>query len=454
MSLAKFQRFLETGYEAECVLLHATGWNDLPGLEALDDCDVALFFTRRLKIEGEQLDRVKGYIEAGRPFVGVRTASHGFQNWLAFDKKVLGGDYQGHFGNGPTTGVRLRASRKEHPILKGVVEFRSRGSLYKNPGVANDVDVLLRGSTRDGREPVAWTREYKGGRLFYTSLGAQGDFDNRTFMRMLANALFWTARKPLAPKPLPPLPDFPKATGDIRFSARTRDATQDAPAQTLDVTLDVAKTAIVLCDLWDLHWCRGASARVDAMAPRVDEVLSAAREAGVQIVHAPSDTLYAYVDSVQRRRAQAAPTAPKPPEKVVDEPPLPIDDSDGGCDTEGDESYSAWTRQHPAVAIGEADVISDNGDEVYNFLVRRGIDNIVFMGVHTNMCVLGRSFAIRNMTRWGIECYLVRDLTDAMYDPNDRPFVSHDEGTALVVEHIEKYWCPSLLSEDLLAGLP
>ena len=74
------------------------------------------------------------------------------------------------------------------------------------------------------------------------------------------------------------------------------------------------------------------------------------------------------------------------------------------------------------------------------------------MGVHTNMCVLGRSFGIRNMTRWGLDCYLVRDLTDTMYNPDMPPKVSHDEGTELVVRHIEEHWCPSLLSADLIAA--
>ncbi|HJN14880.1 MAG TPA: hypothetical protein QGH10_05295 [Armatimonadota bacterium] len=72
------------------------------------------------------------------------------------------------------------------------------------------------------------------------------------------------------------------------------------------------------------------------------------------------------------------------------------------------------------------------------------------MGVHTNMCVVGRSFGIKQMVRWGIDVALVRDLTDAMYDPRTWPHVTHDEGTQLVIEWIEKYWCPTVLSQDLL----
>jgi len=453
-SLAGFKEYVEAEYDAECTLLSATGWSDLPGLDALDDCDVALFFTRRLRIDGEQLDKVKEYIDAGRPVVGVRTASHGFQNWLEFDKLVLGGSYDGHYGKGPTCATEIPADAKDHPVIEGIVPIRSRGSLYKNAHNAEDTHVLMRGSTHEGNEPVAWTREYKGGRVFYTSLGDQNDFQNRTFLRMVTNALYWAADRPVARKPLPPVLEVPKPSGTLSFAARTREAVDGEDGwqeKALQVELPIAETAILLCDMWDNHWCRGAAERVDELAARMDPVVKAAREKGVQIIHAPSGTLFFYVDLPQRRRMQAAPPATKPPMKLIEEVDLPIDDSDGGCDTDDERQYQAWTRQHPLIEIGAPD---GNGDEVYNFCVQRGIKNIIYMGVHANMCVLGRPFAIRNMTRLGINCFLVRDLTDAMYDPKDRPHVSHEEGTELVVQHIEKYWCPSLLSEDLVKGLP
>src|SRR5262245_6549826 len=58
-SLAALQKRLEASYPVQCTLLRARGVDELPGLEALDTCDVALFFTRRLKIEGPDLERVR-----------------------------------------------------------------------------------------------------------------------------------------------------------------------------------------------------------------------------------------------------------------------------------------------------------------------------------------------------------------------------------------------------------
>src|SRR5262249_390496 len=71
---------------------------------------------------------------------------------------------------------------------------------------------------------------------------------------------------------------------------------------------------------------------------------------------------------------------------------------------------------------------------------------------HTNMCVLARPFSIRQLVQQGLDVVLVRDMTDTMYNPARAPQVSHFTGTDLVVEHIEKHWCPTITSVDLIGG--
>jgi nicotinamidase-related amidase len=211
-------------------------------------------------------------------------------------------------------------------------------------------------------------------------------------------------------------------------------------------------TALLLCDVWDQHWCRAAAARVDAMAPRINRVVERARAHGARIIHAPSETMAFYAGTPARQRALALPPVAPPPPLARPDPPLPIDDSDGGCDSGEVPWYRAWTRQHPAIAIADDDLIADDGATVYSYLRHHGLTTLIVMGVHTNMCVLNRSFAIKQMTRWGVACLLARDLTDALYNPARPPYVSQAAGTALVIEHIERYWCPSILSDDLIGG--
>lgn len=183
-------------------------------------------------------------------------------------------------------------------------------------------------------------------------------------------------------------------------------------------------------------------------------VLQRARERNVQIIHAPSDTIDFYTDHPARLSILKIPTAVPPPEREMEDPPQPVDASDGGSDTGETNMYKAWHRQHPAIEIDDGDAISDNGQEVYNLLAHKGIKNLIFMGVHTNMCVLGRSFAIKPMVKWGFNVVLARDLTDAMYNPFKPPYVSHEEGTRLIIEYIEKFWCPTILSGDLTTPKP
>jgi len=455
-ALGIFQEYLEAGYEVEVTMISTSSWTEIPGLDALDDCDVTLLYTRRLLVDGEDLERIKEHVRT-KPIVAVRTASHGFQNDLAFDAEVLGGSYVGHFGPGPAQDVRWMPAAREHPILEGVGPMRSQESLYRTEPIAEDATLLLRGVTltSGGTQPLAWTRERNGQRVFYTSLGGIGDFQGASFQRKVANALFWAAGREPVRKPLPAIPERPAPEGDMLFEVRSRTQGDDGEwVETSEViTLPIAKSAIIICDMWDRHWCDYASDRVDEMAPRMDAVIRAARDAGVQIIHAPSDTLGFYQDTIPRRRMQALAEVEPPPSLDISDPPLPIDDSDEGCPHEG-QQYSAWSRQHAAIGIEDIDGITDNGREVYSLLARDGIEHIIYMGVHTNMCILNRSFAIRQMTRWGKQCYLVRDMTDSMYNPAMPPFVSRDEGTELVVKHIEKYWGPSLLSADLVAGLP
>ncbi len=454
--LELLEAYLHDHYEVEVAFLKATDWDVLPGLEALDDCDVALFYTRRLTLDGEDLEKVRAYKESGRPFVALKTASHGFQRYLQFDAEVLGGNYRGHFGHGPTKEVGVMPAAREHPALKGVGPIRSRYSLYRTKPLADDTETLMIGRTpfSEGWQPVTWTRKYKGGRIFYTSLGGLRDFEGDSFKRLVANALFWAAEREPNRRPLPEITPWERRTGAITVPLRSREQTDDGWHETgLNRELRIENTALLLCDMWDKHWCTFASDRVAEMAPRINEVVSEARAAGMLIVHAPSDTLGFYVEHPARRRIQkVSAVEPREVRTVEDEPPLPIDDSDGGC-PDDETQYSAWTRQHPAIEIHDTDVISDNGHEVYSYLRHHDIDTVIYMGVHTNMCILGRSFAIRQMTRWGMDCILIRDLTDSMYNPAMPPHVSHDEGTELVVQHIEKYWAPTALSEDLLTAI-
>jgi nicotinamidase-related amidase len=231
----------------------------------------------------------------------------------------------------------------------------------------------------------------------------------------------------------------------------TTTTTKIVPTDTT-ATLDPKKTAVVVCDMWDDHWCKSAAARCAELAKRAEPVLKACRDKGMTIIHCPSDTMDFYKDNPARKRALNVKKVEPPKSKDLPDPPLPIDDSDGGCDDEKPAKFfKAWSREHAAITVDEdKDYVTDNGREVYSILKDRGADTLLVMGVHTNMCVLNRTFAIKQMVKWDVRTYLVRDLTDAMYNPKMKPMVAHEKGTQLVIEHIETHWCPTIESKSLV----
>jgi nicotinamidase-related amidase len=261
------------------------------------------------------------------------------------------------------------------------------------------------------------------------------------------------------------------ATGDgpaLRLNLRYRiKAKGEEGFTTLERQVDwnPKETALIICDMWDDHWCKSASRRVAEMAGPLNEAVRAARQKGVFILHAPSTVTAFYKDTPQRKRAKDAPFARAPVPLSRDErwgtcwcwPDakregiLPIDDSDMGCDCAVHcKVRDAWPRQIATIEIAGPDAITDDGQEVWNLMAQRGIKNVILCGVHLNMCVLGRPFGIRQMVRLGKNVALMRDLTDTMYNPERPPGVDHFRGTELVVEHVEKYWCPSFTSADIM----
>lgn len=238
------------------------------------------------------------------------------------------------------------------------------------------------------------------------------------------------------------------------------------------------ETAVIVCDVWDLHHCLNAVRRAEEFAPRLDQVVSELRTRGVTVIHSPSSCMAAYEGHPARQRAQSAPTADFIPHEcdqwcslipAEERAVYPIDQSDGGEDDDpqeheawaaklssmGRNPRAPWKKQSDLISINsEVDYISDDGVEVWNVLQDQGIRNVILTGVHTNMCVLGRPFGLRQMSRNGMNVVLVRDMTDTMYNPARWPWVSHFTGTDLIVSHIERYVCPTITSDQIIGGRP
>jgi nicotinamidase-related amidase len=244
------------------------------------------------------------------------------------------------------------------------------------------------------------------------------------------------------------------------LSLRSR-STDGAPVVVDRLDWDNAQIAVVICDMWDTTQCGSAAKRVGEMASRINEVAARLREDGGLIVHAPAGCMEYYAGTPARERAQRAKPVVSPvPVDWHDwdasrEPALPpalADDTPCSCEpgepcTTGGQPYP-WTHQIESIEIAQADAVTDDGNELLALLEERGIEDVLMMGVHLNRCVLGRPYGIRQLVYWRKRPVLCRDLTDSYHrDPR-----GHLWGNEQMISHIERYWCPSLTSDQLVAG--
>lgn len=210
---------LEKNYGMRTIVLKASpdhnSEENIPGLEALKDADLAVFFLRWRRLPFEQLAHIEAYLEAGKPVMGFRTTTHAFnfpsghasEKWNAFGEFALnappgwgGKAKHTHYGHNSSTDVSIVPKEAGHPVLTGVEKnFHVRSWLYH---VMPDYPVkgstwLLTGKAVNPERPavenpVAWTGTNSfGGKIFMTTLGHPEDFRIAAFQRLLINAIHY-----------------------------------------------------------------------------------------------------------------------------------------------------------------------------------------------------------------------------------------------------------------------
>ena len=182
--------------------------NKLIGSEAVDTADLLFVSVRRRTLPPQQLNRIRQYVQAGKPVIGIRTASHafclrnkepedGFAAWPEFDRTVFGGNYTNHYKNSLIATIqRVKpSSTSAEFLLSGIQQLpvTSGGSLYCVSPIEEQAELVLEGVVEGhAPEPVAWTfLRTDGGKSFYTSLGHVDDFRGPVLPRLLLNAIEW-----------------------------------------------------------------------------------------------------------------------------------------------------------------------------------------------------------------------------------------------------------------------
>ena len=238
---------------------------------------------------------------------------------------------------------------------------------------------------------------------------------------------------------------------ELELTLQTRDPATGQIIHTSE-KVDPKHVGVIAVDVWNFHWCKTATMRVDAIVPRMNKALEAARALGMTVMLCPSDVVDNYVGYPQREVVLALPKVAVPTVMEVTCPPVP--DAGGcACGRERCAVNYGWDGMHPALNLGANDLMPDTQAEVYAICQKFGLTHLIYVGFHTQVCLLGKPMGLKAMKAAGLRCVLARDMTDAHpgYDPA-RQFTP-DLNTEQVVEHFEKHLAPTISFQEELAKL-
>jgi putative heme-binding domain-containing protein len=212
-------------------IIDSNNQNNIPGLEQLDNADLMIIATRFRELPDEQMKHVVDFINAGKPVIGLRTATHAFNyskhpdspyaawsfsssSWPGgFGQQILGDTWISHHGNHGHEATRgiLNEKQKDNPVLRGVSDVFGQTDVYGVKNLTPDAKVLFYGQVVAGMKPgdppvegekngpmmpVAWLKEYKApsgksGQAFCTTMGASVDFTSEGLRRLIVNAAYY-----------------------------------------------------------------------------------------------------------------------------------------------------------------------------------------------------------------------------------------------------------------------
>lgn len=187
--------------------------SSLPGLEALNSADLMIVFTRFRTPSAEAMKPFEDYLAAGKPVIGLRTATHGFRGeWGYFGRQILGETWVAHHGAHKREGCRgvIEEANAGHPVLNGVKDVFAPSDVYTVKNLTDEASILLRGAVTETLDPaskpvegkknspmmpLAWLREYSSpqggkGQAFCTTLGAAVDLVSEDARRLIVNASY------------------------------------------------------------------------------------------------------------------------------------------------------------------------------------------------------------------------------------------------------------------------
>lgn len=242
-SMPMLAKILSQRHQFNCTVLFSFGPDDadyidpnnqqgLRSVESLDSADLMIIGTRFRRPSAEQAQHITDYLNARKPVIGIRTATHAFRGegqfqritYDSFGREVLGEEWVSHHGRHKHEGARgiIQSEHAQHPILNSVEDVFAPSDVYGVIHLTDDDQILLRGAVTETLDPdsavladdprnnpmhpFAWLHAFKtpdgsgAGQSFCTTGGASIDFLSEDLRRMIVNAAYHLTGQPVPAK--------------------------------------------------------------------------------------------------------------------------------------------------------------------------------------------------------------------------------------------------------------
>lgn len=219
-------------------------------------------------------------------------------------------------------------------------------------------------------------------------------------------------------------------------------------------SIEIDKSIVFVVDMWDKHWCKEVNEKLTDLAERINLKLRELRAKGFTIMHIPSDCEAYYQDFEQFKKVKKETKGFTSRQVYYGKEINPLRHDlfllktlhNEGCNCKPTcKNKKVWTRQHPAIEIHNNDLIATDPLNIHFYLNNHSFKNIIYMGVHANVCILKRPFGIIKMKQQGYNCLLYKEYTDVMVNMYKTEGMSEREVRDKVYKLIEYYFCPAII---------
>lgn len=153
--------------------------------------DLCIFYTSDIgKLTNAQEEGLLDFVEGGKGFVGIHTATTSFienQEYIS----MIGGKFHHH---APYQEFTVTIEDKEHPITKGITDFKIVDELYVIEHDPAKIHLLMTAEWEGKKQPMGYIKRWGRGKVFYIALGHdEAAFKNEVFRELVIRGVNWVA---------------------------------------------------------------------------------------------------------------------------------------------------------------------------------------------------------------------------------------------------------------------